>query len=68
MKKRIRSSIICLLLFVGLTAAPIPATAAPPDPVLDWINVLNNAAANNFAAVCALPATPDDTVRPDPAS
>src|SRR5215468_1318500 len=44
MKKRFSSSVACLLLLVGLVIAPLPATAAPPDPVLEWINVLNNAA------------------------
>jgi len=44
MKKGFSSSVACLLLLVGLVIAPLPATAAPPDPVLEWINVLNNAA------------------------
>src|SRR5262249_36298758 len=44
MENRFRSSVVCLLVLVFLAAAPIPVTAAPPDPVLEWINVLNSAA------------------------
>jgi hypothetical protein len=44
MKKSIKLSMFCFLLLFGLTAIPSPVSAAPPDPVLEWIGVLNNSA------------------------
>src|SRR5262249_6945614 len=44
MKKLFRSSIASLLFLTALMAAPSRVPAAPPDPVLDWIGVLNNSA------------------------
>ena len=40
MRELFRIASLCLVLS-GM-AAPRPAVAAPPDPVLEWINVMNN--------------------------
>jgi hypothetical protein len=44
MKKSLSLLVFCFLLLAGLTAVPSPVSAAPPDPVLEWIGVLNNSA------------------------
>lgn len=44
MKKFFTCSVLCLLLLAGLATAPLQVAAAPPDPVLEWIGVLNNSA------------------------
>jgi PAP2 superfamily len=44
MKKALSLLVFCFLLLAGLTAVPSPVSAAPPDPVLEWIGLLNNSA------------------------
>jgi hypothetical protein len=41
MKKSLSLLVSCFLLLAGLTAMPSPVSAAPPDPVLEWIGVMN---------------------------
>jgi hypothetical protein len=41
MKKFSRITSVCALLLIGI-AAPSPTAAAPPDPVLQWINIMND--------------------------
>ncbi len=41
MKKPLSLLVSCFLLLPGLTAMPSPVSAAPPDPVLEWISVTN---------------------------
>jgi hypothetical protein len=42
MKRFSRITAVCMLLLIGITATPSPSAAAPPDPVLEWINIMNN--------------------------
>jgi len=35
---------VSVLLLIGIGALPSPSAAAQPDPVLEWINIMNNAA------------------------
>ncbi len=42
MKKFSRITSVCALLIIGIAATPSPSAAAPPDPVLEWINIMNN--------------------------
>src|SRR5215467_2600462 len=42
MKKFFGIAALCALLLSAMAATPRPAAAAPPDPVLEWINVMNN--------------------------
>jgi hypothetical protein len=42
MKKFFRITSVCALLLIGIAATPSPAAAAPPDPVLEWINIMND--------------------------
>jgi hypothetical protein len=42
MKKVFRIATACALLLSSMAAAPRLAVAAQPDPVLEWINVMNN--------------------------
>ena len=42
MKKFSRITSVCALLLVGIAATPSPSAAAPPDPVLEWINIMND--------------------------
>jgi len=44
MKKSLSLLVFCFLLVAGLISVPSPVSAAPPDPVLEWIGVLNSAA------------------------
>jgi hypothetical protein len=41
MKRFSRITAVCALL-VGIAATPSPSVAAPPDPVLEWINIMND--------------------------
>jgi hypothetical protein len=43
MKKLFRIATVCALLLSGMAATPGLAVAAAPDPVLEWINIMNNA-------------------------
>jgi PAP2 superfamily len=42
MKKSSRITSVCALLLIGIAATPGRSPAAPPDPVLEWINIMNN--------------------------
>ena len=42
MKKLFRLAAIFALMLTGIAVAPGPATAAPPDPVLQWIGITND--------------------------
>jgi hypothetical protein len=42
MKKSFRFATVCALLLSSMAALPRLAAAAPPDPVLEWINIMNN--------------------------
>lgn len=42
MKNFSRIISICALLFIGIAATPSLSAAAPPDPVLAWINIMND--------------------------
>jgi hypothetical protein len=42
MKKFSRITSVCALLLIGIAATPNPSAAAPPDPVLEWINIMND--------------------------
>src|SRR5215469_4032546 len=42
MKKSFGIAALCALLLSAMAATPRPTAAAPPDPVLEWINVMNN--------------------------
>jgi len=42
MKKFSRITSVCALLLIGIAATPSPSAAAPPDPVLEWINIMND--------------------------
>jgi hypothetical protein len=42
MKKFSRIASLFALLLIGIAATPSPSTAAPPDPVLEWINIMND--------------------------
>jgi PAP2 superfamily len=42
MKRFSRSTAVCMLLLIGIVATPSTSAAAPPDPVLEWINIMNN--------------------------
>jgi len=42
MKKLFRIAAFCLLLLSSIAVAPRPVAAATPDPVLEWIGVMNN--------------------------
>jgi len=34
---------VCMLVLIGIAVTPSPSAAAPPpDPVLEWINIMNN--------------------------
>ena len=41
MKKFFRIATVCALLLSSMAAMPRLAVAAPPDPVLEWINIMN---------------------------
>lgn len=41
MKKFFRIAPVCALLLSSMAAMPKLAVAAPPDPVLEWINIMN---------------------------
>ena len=43
MKKFIRIAAVCALVLSRMAAVPRLAVAAPPDPVLEWINIMNDA-------------------------
>jgi PAP2 superfamily len=43
MKKLVGRSVLCFLLLFALATSPLPVSAAPPDPVLEWIDVMNTA-------------------------
>ncbi|HEX9234627.1 MAG TPA: hypothetical protein VF863_09450 [Candidatus Acidoferrum sp.] len=42
MKKLFRIAAFCLLLLSSIAVSPRPVAAATPDPVLEWIGVMNN--------------------------
>jgi hypothetical protein len=42
MKNFSRIISICTLLLFGIAATPSPSPAAPPDPVLEWITIMND--------------------------
>lgn len=42
MKNFSRIISICTLLLFGIAATPSPSRAAPPDPVLEWITIMND--------------------------
>jgi hypothetical protein len=42
MKNFSRIISICTLLLFGIAATPNPSPAAPPDPVLEWITIMND--------------------------
>ena len=42
MKKFSRITSVCSLLLIGIAATPGPSAAAQPDPVLEWINIMND--------------------------
>ena len=44
MKKFFRIISVCAVLLIGIAAMPSPSTAAPPDPVLAWIKIMNDTA------------------------
>jgi hypothetical protein len=37
-----RITSVCALLLIGIAATPSLSVAAPPDPVLEWINIMND--------------------------
>jgi hypothetical protein len=41
-KKLSRIISVCALLLAGISATPSPSAAASPDPVLEWINIMND--------------------------
>jgi hypothetical protein len=44
MKKIFRIISVCVLLLAGISALPSPSAAASPDPVLEWIKIMNDTA------------------------
>jgi hypothetical protein len=42
MKKFSRITSVCALLLIAITATPSPSAAASSDPVLEWINIMND--------------------------
>ena len=42
MKKLSRIISVCALLLTGISATPSPSAAASPDPVLEWIKIMND--------------------------
>ena len=42
MKKFFRIRTVCALLLSSMAAVPRVAVAAPPDPVLEWVHIMNN--------------------------
>jgi hypothetical protein len=44
MKKLSRIISVCALLLTGISATPSPSAAASPDPVLEWIKIMNDTA------------------------
>jgi hypothetical protein len=42
MKKFFRSATVCALLFSGIAVTARPAVATSPDPVLQWIGIMND--------------------------
>jgi hypothetical protein len=42
MKKFSRITSVCALLLIGIAATASPSAAAPRDPVLQWINIMND--------------------------
>jgi hypothetical protein len=42
MKRFSRIPAVCMLLLIGIAATASPSAAAPPDPVLEWINIMND--------------------------
>jgi hypothetical protein len=42
MKKFSRIASVCAFLLIGIAATPSPSAAAPRDPVLEWINIMND--------------------------
>lgn len=44
MRKLLGTAMICGVLLSGMAVTPRPARAATPDPVLEWIQLMNNAA------------------------
>jgi PAP2 superfamily len=44
MKKSFRIAACWVLILSGMMAAPIPLAAATPDPVLEWIGIMNDTA------------------------
>jgi hypothetical protein len=40
--KKFRITSVCVLLLIGIATTPSPSAAAPPDPVLEWINIMND--------------------------
>ena len=48
MKKFSRITSVCALLIIGIATTPGPsAAAAAPDPVLEWINIMNDTVLSN---------------------
>jgi hypothetical protein len=43
-KKLSRIISVCALLLTGISATPSPSAAASPDPVLEWIKIMNDTA------------------------
>jgi membrane-associated phospholipid phosphatase len=43
MKKFCRITSVCALLLIGIAATPGSSASAQPDPVLEWINIMNDA-------------------------
>jgi len=44
MKKFSRITSVCALLIIGIATTPSLSAAAAPDPVLEWINIMNDTA------------------------
>src|SRR3984893_16038960 len=44
MRKLSRIISVCALLLTGISATPSPSAAASPDPVLEWIKIMNDTA------------------------
>jgi hypothetical protein len=42
MKKFSRITSVCALLLIGIATTPRQSAATPPDPVLEWINIMND--------------------------
>ena len=42
MKKFFQIAMVCAVMLSGMSAVPRLAKAASPDPVLEWINIMNN--------------------------